>query len=58
MTQHTQLIVVTAFLRSDDRELVPAFDAAALDSEEQALRTARHLARTHVGVIVSWQIPG
>lgn len=41
-----------AFFRSDDGELVPAFDAAEFDSEEQALRTARQLAGNYVGVIV------
>ncbi|PSH62238.1 hypothetical protein [Phyllobacterium sophorae] len=51
MTQPPQLIVVMAFFRSDDGKLVPAFDAAKFDSEEQALRTARHLAGKHAGVI-------
>jgi hypothetical protein len=51
MIQPTQFIVVMAFFRSDDRELVPAFDVAEFDSEEQALRTARDPAGKHVGVI-------
>jgi hypothetical protein len=51
MAQPTRLIVVMAFSRSDDGELVPAFDAAQFDSEERALRAARELADKHVGVI-------
>jgi hypothetical protein len=46
-----RLIVVMAFSRSDDGELVPAFDAMQFDSEDRALRSARELASKHVGVL-------
>ena len=46
-----RLIVVMAFDRSDEGELVPAFDAAQFDSEDRAMRSARELADKHVGVL-------
>ncbi len=46
-----RLIVVMAFDRSDEGELVPAFEAVQFDVEERAVRTSRDLAPKHVGVI-------
>lgn len=51
MAQPPKLIVVIAFSRSDEGELVPAFEAVQFDSEERALRSARNLAGQHVGVL-------
>ncbi|MGN8023020.1 hypothetical protein ACTJJ7_20135 [Phyllobacterium sp. 22229] len=46
-----RLIVVMAFSRSDEGELVPAFEAMQFEVEDRAIRTARDLAGKHVGVI-------
>ncbi|NTS31304.1 hypothetical protein HQ945_08550 [Phyllobacterium sp. BT25] len=46
-----RLIVVMAFDRSDEGELVPAFEAMQFDSEDRAMRSARELARKHDGVL-------
>lgn len=46
-----KLIVVVAFDRGEDGELVDAFGPAEQQSEERAVRTARGLALQHVGVI-------
>ncbi len=48
-----RLIVVAAFDRNNDGELVPAFDPVAFDTEGRALRTAQALEGKHVGV-VAW----
>ncbi|MFC7067491.1 hypothetical protein [Brucella rhizosphaerae] len=48
-----RLIVVAAFDRNDDGELVSAFDPVAFDTEGRALRTARSLEGKHTG-IVAW----
>ncbi|MCV9910150.1 hypothetical protein OIV19_21380 [Brucella sp. HL-2] len=48
-----RLIVVAAFDRNDDGELVPAFDPIALETEGRALRTAQALEGKHIG-IVAW----
>jgi hypothetical protein len=46
-----RLIVVMAFDRSDEGEIVPAFEAMQFDSEDRAMRSARELASKHVGVL-------
>jgi len=46
-----RLVVVMAFDRSDEGEIVPAFEAMQFDSEERALRSARELAGKHDGVL-------
>ncbi len=46
-----RLIVVMAFSRSDEGELVPAFEAMQFEVEDRAIRSARDLAGKHVGVI-------
>ena len=46
-----KLIVVAAFDRNEDGELVPAFDPQQQQSEERATRLAKGLAGKHAGVI-------
>jgi hypothetical protein len=46
-----KLIVVVAFDRSDDGELLTAFGPADQQSEERAVRLARTLITKHAGVI-------
>jgi hypothetical protein len=46
-----RLIVVMAFDRSEEGELVPAFDAMSFEVEDRALRSAKDLASKHVGVL-------
>lgn len=46
-----KLIVVVAFDRGDDGELVEAFGPADQQSEDRAVRTAKALAEKHAGVI-------
>lgn len=46
-----KLIVVMAFDRDDDGELVTAFGPTDQQSEERAVRLAKQLAPQHVGVI-------
>lgn len=48
-----RLIVVAAFDRNNDGELIAAFDPVAFDTEGRALRTAQALEGKHVGV-VAW----
>ena len=48
-----KLIVVAAFDRNDDGDLIAAFDPIAFDSEGRALRAARALEGKHSG-IVAW----
>lgn len=47
----TKLIVLLAFDRGEDGELMPAFDAREMQDEATAIRTAKEMARRHVGVI-------
>ncbi len=51
MITPTKLTVVMVFTRTDEGELIPAFEPAQFDSEERALRSARALAEKHVGVL-------
>jgi hypothetical protein len=46
-----KLIVLAAFDKNDDGELVPAFDPRQVDNEDRAKRDAKMLALRHVGVI-------
>lgn len=47
----TKLIVLLAFDRSEDGELLPAFEPREMRDGGTAIRTAKDLARRHVGVI-------
>lgn len=49
----TQLIVVAAFDRDPDGELLPAFEAMEMPSVEKAMESAAALSRHHDG-IVAW----
>ena len=46
-----KLIVVAAFDRNEDGELIPAFDPQQQQSEGRAIRLAKGLATKHAGVI-------
>ena len=46
-----KLIVVVAFDRAEDGELMTAFGPADQQSEERAIRLAKTLSTKHVGVI-------
>lgn len=46
-----KLIVVVAFDRGEDGELLEAFGPAEQQSEERAVRTAKKLTEKHAGVI-------
>jgi hypothetical protein len=46
-----KLIVVVAFDRGEDGELLEAFGPAEQQTEERAVRTAKGLATKHAGVI-------
>lgn len=48
-----KLIVLAAFDRNDDGELVPAFDPRQIDTAGRAVREATLLAGSHTGV-VAW----
>ncbi len=45
------LIVVVAFKRTDDGQLVPAYDPMQFDTEDDAIRMARTLAGSCAGVL-------
>ncbi|HTN63991.1 MAG TPA: hypothetical protein VL147_20950 [Devosia sp.] len=45
------LIVLLAFDKGEDGELMPAFEAREMRDEGTAVRTAKELARRHVGII-------
>jgi hypothetical protein len=47
----TKLIVLLAFDKSEDGELLPAFEPREMRDEGTAIRTAKEMARRHVGVI-------
>ena len=53
MAEKTKPIVLAAFDRNDEGELVPAFEPRQVDSEERAKREARMMADSHAGV-VAW----
>jgi hypothetical protein len=47
----TKLIVLMAFDKGEDGELLPAFEAREMPDERRAVAAARELARRHDGVI-------
>ncbi|HTN63659.1 MAG TPA: hypothetical protein VL147_19250 [Devosia sp.] len=47
----TKLIVLLAFDKAEDGELVPAFEPREMRDESTAIRTAKELAQRHIGVI-------
>jgi hypothetical protein len=51
ITQAARLIVVVAFSRADNDELVPAYDPMQFDTPEDAVRMARYLAAKCAGVL-------
>ncbi|MEA3534287.1 hypothetical protein [Rhizobium sp. CC-YZS058] len=53
MAKPTKLIVLAAFDKDDEGNLLQAFDPRQMDSEEKAKREARLLAEKHSGV-VAW----
>lgn len=53
MSTKGKLIVLAAFVKNDDGELVPAFDPRQVDSEDRAKRDARMMADQYAGV-VAW----
>ena len=53
MSTKGKLIVLAAFQKNDDGELVPAFDPRQVDTEDRAKRDARLMADQYVGV-VAW----
>lgn len=53
MSTKGKLIVLAAFVKNDDGELVPAFDPRQVDSEARAKRDAQLIADHYAGV-VAW----
>ncbi len=53
MSTEGKLIVLAAFIKNDDGELVPAFDPRQVDSEDRAKRDASSMAMHYAGV-VAW----
>ncbi|MFP5076610.1 hypothetical protein ACLE20_04830 [Rhizobium sp. YIM 134829] len=53
MSSKGKLIVLAAFDKDDEGNLVQAFDPRQMDSEERAKRDARALVDKHAGV-VAW----
>ena len=47
----SRLVVLWAFDRTGDGELVPAWDAREMPDERRAVVTAKEIARRHAGVI-------
>lgn len=46
-----KLVVLAAFTKTDEGELVPAFEPRQVDTEERALRESRLMASQYAGVI-------
>jgi hypothetical protein len=57
MANPARLIVVVAFSRADNGELVPAYDPMQFDTTEEAVRVARYLAAKCAGVL-AWSRDG
>jgi hypothetical protein len=53
MTTKGKLIVLAAFVKNDDGELVPAFDPRQVDTEARARQDAALLGEKYAGV-VAW----
>lgn len=51
MAQTGKLIVLSAFTKTDDGELIPAFEPRQIDTEEKAMRIARSMAPEYAGVL-------
>ncbi len=51
MTQPGKMIVLAAYSKTDDGELLPAFEPRQIESEEKAMRLARAMAGEYAGVI-------
>ena len=51
MTNKGKLIVLAAFNKDDEGNLVPAFDPRQVDTEDRAKREARLMADQYAGVI-------
>lgn len=51
MTTKGKLIVLAAFIKDDEGNLLQAFDPRQVDTEERAKREARMLADKYAGVI-------
>ena len=51
MTQTGKLIVLAAYSKTYDGELLPAFEPRQIESEEKAMRLARAMAGEYAGVI-------
>ncbi|AOF90376.1 hypothetical protein [Sinorhizobium sp. RAC02] len=47
----SKLVVLAAFRKTDEGELVPAFEPRLVDTEERALREARLMASHYAGVL-------
>ncbi|MDB5586206.1 MAG: hypothetical protein JWP26_1176 [Devosia sp.] len=50
-TPPQKLIVLLAFDKGEDGELLPSFEPREIRDEASAIRTAKEMARRHVGVI-------
>jgi len=50
----TKLIVLMAFDKTEDGDLIPAFEAREMPDERRAISRARELSRQHAGVI-TWK---
>lgn len=53
MSSTGKLIVLAAFDKNDEGDLVPAFDPRQVETAERAIREAKLLAGSHAGV-VAW----
>lgn len=53
MTAKGKLIVLAAFIKNDEGDLIPAFDPRQIDTEERAKREAKMMAGQYAG-IVAW----
>lgn len=51
MAQSGKLIVLAAYTKTEDGELMPAFEPRQIDGEEKARRLARVMAAEYAGVI-------
>jgi hypothetical protein len=47
----SKLVVLAAFTKTDEGELVPAFEPRQVDTEERAIREARLMASQYAGVL-------
>ncbi|KNY18245.1 hypothetical protein AKG11_03685 [Shinella sp. SUS2] len=51
MAQTGKLIVLAAYSKTDDGDLLPAFEPRQIETEEKAMRIARTMAGEYAGVI-------